>query len=111
MLILTLVPFGTLDVSPEIKVPYFDKMVHMCLFGIHVYLMAGYLKDRYAIYHDSFWFVSRAIALSFLFGLLIEIMQYFLPERSFEILDLMANFFGIMVGILIFYVKFNFFTN
>ena len=111
ILFLTLVPFDSLHVKPEVNVPYFDKMVHTGLFSLHAYFMAGYLFDRYPIRNDKFRLLISAIFFSFLFGFLIEIIQYFIPERSFEILDLLADFFGIIVGILIFYVKFNFFTN
>lgn len=111
MLVLTLFPFDNLHIGPEIDITFFDKIVHMCLFGTHAFLLAGYLTKRNSIPPDNYRYLAGAILLSFLFGLFIEITQYFIPERSFELLDLVANFFGILLGILIFYVKFNFFTH
>jgi VanZ family protein len=111
ILALTLIPFDSLHVAPEINIPWFDKMVHTGLFGIHVFLMSGYLTVRYHFQVNQSKMFAIAAFLSLSFGLLIELIQYFIPERNFEMLDLLADFFGILIGILIFYVKFHFFTN
>lgn len=111
ILVLTLVPIDSMHMKPDINMPFFDKMVHFCLFSVHGYLVTGYLKDRDTNNTGNFRLLVSAVISSFLFGLSIEIIQHFVPERSFEILDLIADFFGIMAGTLIFYIKFNFFTN
>jgi glycopeptide antibiotics resistance protein len=74
-------------------------------------LLAGYLKKVQGIAGLKNFFFPTVITVSFLFRFFIEGMQYFIPERSFEIFDLIANLIGIMVGMLAFYIKFNFFTN
>lgn len=40
------------------------------------------------------------IALT-LFGVSMEVGQYFIPTRSFELLDMVANFTGVSIGILV----------
>lgn len=44
--------------------------------------------------------VKNAFLLLFMYGLLIECVQYFLPNRVFELLDLVVD----VSGILVFYV-------
>ena len=39
-----------------------------------------------------------SIILLLLFGLIIEIQQIYLPYRTFEIMDLIANFLGVLSG-------------
>lgn len=111
MLVLTLLPFDGTQVSPKFNIPNFDKIVHTGLFTAHAYLMVMYLISRDSRSDHLLRIAGTAIILSFSFGLLIEIIQTFIPERNFEILDLMADFFGILTGILIFYIKFHFFTH
>ncbi|MBR9999833.1 MAG: VanZ family protein [Cyclobacteriaceae bacterium] len=111
MLLFMLVPFNDLKPVPRFDFELMDKMVHIFIFGTHSFLMAGYLKKEQKITDLTTGFFPAIIILSFLYGFLIEILQYFIPERSFEIFDLIANFIGILLGTLIFYLKFNFFTN
>jgi len=111
MLVLTLFPFDSTQVSPKFNIPNFDKIVHTGLFGVHAYLMVMYLIHRDSMRDNLLRMIGGAIILSFSFGLLIEIIQIFIPERNFEILDLLADIFGILIGILIFYIKFHFFTD
>jgi VanZ family protein len=41
-------------------------------------------------------------AFSFLYGFLIEILQHFLPHRSFDSFDMLANTLGLIIGAVIF---------
>jgi VanZ family protein len=41
-------------------------------------------------------------AFSFLYGFLIEILQHFLPHRSFDPFDMLANTLGLIIGAVIF---------
>tara|TARA_B100001564_G_C20294132_1_gene513955 strand:- start:246 stop:554 length:309 start_codon:yes stop_codon:yes gene_type:complete len=36
-------------------------------------------------------------------SIVLEIMHYFIPERSFEFSDLFGNLLGVIIGIIIFY--------
>lgn len=111
ILLLTLIPFGDLDRIKPIEFSLMDKAAHICLFGVHSFLLAGYLKKSSESPALKNRFILTTIGLPFLFGLFIECLQYFIPERSFEFFDLIANFIGILTGVVSFYIKLNFFTN
>ena len=49
---------------------------------------------------EQFGFLS--IYLIFL-SIILEILHYFIPERSFEFPDLFGNLVGVIIGIIIFY--------
>jgi len=61
-----------------------------------------------AFKHGSFNFVLTSGILIFLYSMLLEIFQVFLPYRTFNYYDILANFVGINLGIIIFvfYPKF-----
>ena len=63
-----------------------DKLMHFIM-----YLILGYLT------HLAYPFKKQLLASCILFGLLMEILQYFIPYRSFEIMDLIANTTGIIL--------------
>ncbi len=46
--------------------------------------------------------IKYKLSLLLLFGLQIEIIQFFLPYRSFSLLDIFADLIGILVGIIYF---------
>ncbi len=73
-----------------------DKAMHIIVFfGFSV------LMDL-AISRHPFWLWKGLPLL--IYGVIIEIMQYYSPDRSFSLLDLMADFSGIL---LYFMVKFS----
>jgi VanZ family protein len=111
ILLLTLIPFGELDRIKPFEFNLMDKTAHICLFGIHSFLLAGFLKKNRVVARLNRRVITTAISLSFLFGLFIECLQFFIPERSFEIFDIIANFIGILMGVVVFYIKLNFFAN
>jgi VanZ family protein len=62
------------------------------------FLFAGYLKHKG---FRSIAVVLLAIATGFCISLLIEVLQAFLPSRSSDMMDLIANTFGTMIGCLV----------
>ena len=71
-----------------------DKISHgVIFFYISILGMFCDFKIKYYIY----------MAIIFSFGLTIEIVHYFHPNRYFEWVDLLANSFGIFVARLIYY--------
>ena len=85
---------------PEQKtqVPSLDKIIHML-----IYFFMAILALR------SFRKLNNPLAKSFLytfcFGLIIELVQYFIPYRGFDLYDILANSLGLFLG-LFFYRKF-----
>lgn len=78
-----------------------DKLGHLVFYGIFVYLLIrGYRSsgsDPKKIFRFSLFFAISAA----LYGLLLEFVQYrFLPDRYFDLLDIIANIIGCFAGLL-----------
>lgn len=77
----------------EIVESFWDKQNHfVAFFTLYVLLSMAYK-------HLS---IRAKSALLFLVGCQIEITQYFIPERSFSLMDIVADSVGIMIGIAIY---------
>ena len=69
-----------------------DKANHfVAFFTLYVTLTLGYPKLE----------VLKKVALLLAFGIQIEIVQYFLPNREFSLLDVVADGVGIVLGIVV----------
>lgn len=89
--------FNFSGVSEDLPlIPYADKIVHALLFFIQTGLLLWELNRRSFTSRSSsigrlfFWSVSPA----FLYGLLIEIIQHFIPYRGAELMDLVFDLIG-----------------
>ena len=71
----------------RLQIPHLDKFLHFSAYAVH----GGFsvLVIRHAVI---------AIAWSFFFSSLMEVIQYFLPYRTFELMDLVANLIGCVAG-------------
>ena len=78
--------------SSEIKEQsiYIDKIIHTLVFVFLVLWFSGQVKMT----------LSFFVIVSF-YGCIVELVQYYLPYRSFEWLDLLFNQIGIVIGIMI----------
>ncbi len=78
-----------------------DKIVHFVLFGGTVLLLAyGYYKQRNAISLLALFSLAAVVTL---YGLAIEFIQkYLVPNRSFDMYDLLADGLGALAGALVF---------
>jgi len=84
------------------SVQYFDKLLHLGMYGILAILIYLVLEEmnirkRYVL--------ALAFAISFLYGIAMEIHQYFIPWRKADILDAMANGIGAFCFPLVFRLK------
>jgi len=64
-----------------------DKLAHMMIFFTLAFLLSHWLGERYGV---------LAISALVIFGLLIEVIQYYLPWRSFSYRDWAADIIGII---------------
>jgi VanZ family protein len=96
VVILTLIPGEEL---PNVPVVGIDKLVHVFIFalmmtltafGLHKSSLRQSLKNRALI----------SFAYSFIFGIIIELIQPFVPGRSFSYFDIVANMIGVAIGYL-----------
>ena len=76
--------------------PFLDKVVHFILFFIQSIFITNTIYE-YRNRNNRILFIVSIILL-LLFGLIIEIQQIYLPYRTFEIMDLIANFVGVLFG-------------
>ncbi len=81
-----------------------DKVAHFSLYALMGFLWARALVrgSRYAgVRGSGKKVIAAAFAIAFLYGAFIEVVQIFIPERSGEVMDALANgaggFFGALV--------------
>lgn len=83
--------------DPGIDIPHLDKVVHIGMFFI-MSLLICYRYERPAL--KNIYVV--AIAFSFLYGGLIEILQHYFFNRGGDLWDLLADVAGSVLGCLLF---------
>ena len=67
-----------------------DKGIHIFVFTLLTIWVYGQLPS----------FIKVLMYISF-YGIIIECIQYFSPYRTYELLDILANELGVILGILI----------
>ncbi|MDB4835025.1 VanZ family protein [Cyclobacteriaceae bacterium] len=95
ILLLTLV---TKHGTANVEYPHFDKVIHLVMFSVLSFLMiVGFTKqDAYS--QLRFRAPIYAISIAILYGAVIEVIQAFVPNRDFELLDLASDAVGSFVG-------------
>ncbi|MDC0198722.1 VanZ family protein [Pseudomonadota bacterium] len=77
------------EIEVESSIDLSDKFIH---FSCFLYLSIISWLSR--IIYKELWLYVIVLA----YGILIEIVQIYIPYRSFEFLDIFADFLGIVVG-------------
>ena len=73
-----------------------DKLFHLIAFGLLGFLLMGAMKTSSSGYRTmQVWIVVGLVAL---YGVLDELHQYFVPGRSAEIYDALADAAGGLLG-------------
>ncbi|MBI3119750.1 MAG: VanZ family protein [Candidatus Hydrogenedentes bacterium] len=73
--------------------PGLDKLVHMAVYGGLAALVSLALRRSNTEVHPILQFLGP-LGFALLYGLFDEAHQYFVPTRSFDPLDLIADAFG-----------------
>lgn len=75
-----------------------DKLIHFIMYGITalIFLKTLFLKSPGGLRKTG----SLSILFSVLYGILMEIFQFFLPYRSFSVGDIFFNFLGASFSIM-----------
>ena len=81
--------FSIQEIEVEPSVNFVDKLLHFSWF---LYLTIISWLSR--IIYKELWLYVIVLA----YGILIEIVQIYIPYRSFEFLDIFADFLGILAG-------------
>ncbi len=92
-LVVILMVLGAWVATRHLEIPetldFNDKIIHIAVFFVFALLM------DLAVDRHPFWLWKGLPLL--IYGILIEVAQYFSPEREFSYLDMVANFVGILL--------------
>jgi VanZ family protein len=83
------------DVPQPFTIVGFDKLVHAAVFAVQAVLIARALRGP----RQRWWY---ALGASIAFGAATEWQQHFIPSRSMELDDLLADAIGAVVGLVVF---------
>ena len=84
------------------NLPYqhIDKFIHFILFFIQSYLVT---KTYFLRVKNVTFSILKVIIPFIIFSVLIEVVQIYIPYRSFDLFDLLMNIFGSISGSIIGY--------
>lgn len=83
----------------QVTVPNFDKVVHVFFHFVFTALWFLFFKKKLEGENSSRPLIV-SIVLSFVFGIIIELLQqFFTTSRSGDILDVLANLFGAVLAV------------
>ena len=101
------ITYISLTPPPDVEVvswPYVDKLAHLAIHSALVFIWLGvvYATDRYHIISRK-WML--ALVICFLYGIVIEAFQHwFTRTREFDLIDIVANGIGGLIGFLTFWI-------
>lgn len=102
ILLATLTPGEQLPKTPDVI--GFDKLIHVGLF-----LILTFLWNRVGNKEKYLEIVKKKIITNYLvfgivFAILVEYLQIYVPNRSFDYWDMIANLSGGTIGTICFYI-------
>ncbi len=92
ILIMLLMPVS--QVASEITIPYLDKVVHFCIFG---FLTCVFFLEQ-CIYNKKICTGMSPVFFIGGYAIMTEIFQKMVRYRSFDVLDIVADFTGILIA-------------
>ena len=99
--ILMAIPGNMLPKEEKTFIPNLDKLVHATLFGSFVFLWSIYYATRKEKNNHSDSRFVLILIIACLYGVATELMQkYLIPNRDYDIYDIMADSIGAALGFL-----------
>jgi VanZ family protein len=95
ILIATLIPGKTI---PKVGFFQIDKVVHFFIFGVLMFLSCYALKKTYEYTGRPFRYIRIALIYSLALGVIIELIQQYVPGRGPSVADVVANSIGVALG-------------
>ena len=96
--ILLTLPGKDFDDSPLMGIPYFDKVVHACLFGSLMFWYSLPFSKRMAPSSSKLLGIAAAVSL---YGILMEFVhKYFTADRNFDFWAMLADTAGAFLSYL-----------
>jgi VanZ family protein len=101
VLITTFIPvageLNKINIGPEAFHIRLDHLLHLSVyFMICMYYLFGILNGFTLFEKNSF---LRFLLLVLFLGIVTELVQLWVPERAFNVFDLVSNMAGVMVGV------------
>lgn len=90
------------DAFPKSKLLSYDKLAHIGVFLIFsVLVLIGYhLKGKLNEHKTKHR--NQALTICLVYGIVLESLQQFVPGRMSDVYDLLANFTGALLGVIVF---------
>ena len=85
------------DIGPDL--PHFDKAVHFLVFGLLGILFYRAFGTLAALKDHEIWRICAAISTATLYGVSDELHQWFVPYRSADVWDAVADAIGAIVSV------------
>lgn len=86
--------------DPHLNIPHLDKIVHFGMFFIMALLLCNELEYQTRFSLRKIFLIS--VSVIFLYGGIIEILQKYFFNRSGDVLDLLADVAGGIIGCLLY---------
>lgn len=103
ILLTTLLPSSSMPAVSVWELFSFDSFAHAFLFSVLTFLMIVGLAKQFTLPRLRHYAVRYSLFLSTMFGISIELMQhYFITGRQGDIIDVLANTIGCLLGIVLF---------
>lgn len=99
ILILLMLPGNMLPDESHFKIPNFDKVVHISLFGGFVFLWCLFINTRNFSQSKNLKIFFVIFSVGIALGVSMEFVQkYFIPFRDFSLGDIIADMIGASIG-------------
>lgn len=82
-----------IDIPEELLFPFYDKLLHILNYMVLAFIIVNTVTLKTKGQDRIF-----ALAYAFILGLIVEIIQFFLPYRTFDAMDMLCNFIGGFLG-------------
>ena len=101
VLVTTLLPvtgeLNKIHIGPEAFYIRLDHLLHLLVyFLICMYYLFGVLKGFSLFEKNS---LQRFVVLIFLLAVVTEVVQLWIPERMFNLFDMISNMTGLVIGV------------
>ncbi|MER2998842.1 VanZ family protein [Pontibacter populi] len=103
ILLTTLLPSSSMPSVSVWDLISFDSFAHASMFAVLCFLMIVGLTKQYTLPKLKHYAIRMSLFVSTMFGIAIEILQFsVVPGRSAEIMDIVSNSIGCLIGIVFF---------
>ena len=81
---------------------HFDKVIHIGMFGILTFLLIIGFKKQFRYMNLRYYAIRASLGIAFLYGVLVEIVQEYVPNRGFQLGDILADAVGCFLAYILF---------